>query len=183
MAPQTPPVDKSPTVDNSLIAAARTLAVGFDRRDPGRACMTGQDDLQGRIRVPADLDAVTAVGDEDPLRDRPGGRRTDLAGRPPLVCGGDASGDPAVPATQRQGCAQPGDRARLGQCPHRPAGRREDTGQNRYAVLCLLVSQGDHRDRRAHARRTRAFLTRRSGLRLPAPPTPATARTAPPSGT
>ena len=27
--------------------------------------MTGQVDLQGRIRVPADLDAVTAVGDED----------------------------------------------------------------------------------------------------------------------
>jgi CubicO group peptidase (beta-lactamase class C family) len=27
--------------------------------------MTGQDDLRGRVRVPADLDAVTAVGEED----------------------------------------------------------------------------------------------------------------------
>ena len=27
--------------------------------------MTGQDDLRGRVRVPADLDAVTAIGDED----------------------------------------------------------------------------------------------------------------------
>ena len=39
--------------------------MGFARRNPGRACMTGQADLQGRIRVPDDLDAVTAVGDED----------------------------------------------------------------------------------------------------------------------
>ena len=27
--------------------------------------MTGQDNLSGRIRVPADLDAVTAKGEED----------------------------------------------------------------------------------------------------------------------
>ena len=27
--------------------------------------MTGQDDLRGRVRVPADLDTVTAIGDED----------------------------------------------------------------------------------------------------------------------
>src|SRR6202044_494585 len=37
---------------------------GFDRRLEG-TCMTGQDDLQGRVRVPVALDAVTAIGDED----------------------------------------------------------------------------------------------------------------------
>ena len=42
----------------------------------------------GRIRVPADLDAVTAVGEEDHSGGRSGGRRADLAGRPALVAAG-----------------------------------------------------------------------------------------------
>src|ERR1700757_4336641 len=39
--------------------------MGFDRLRRERVRMTTQVDLQGRVRVPADLDSVTAIGDED----------------------------------------------------------------------------------------------------------------------
>ena len=103
-----------------------------------------------------------------PLRDRFGGRRAHLAGRAALVSGGHASRDPAVPAAQRQGRAQQGDRTRLGQRARRPARCRKGRCHNGNPVLCVFRGQGDHHDRRAHARRTRRLLPRRPGLRLPA---------------
>src|ERR1039458_3003239 len=65
MPRKTSPVDKRPTVDKSLRRPYVPSQMGFDRRDPERAHMTGQADSQGKVRVPADLDAVTAIGDED----------------------------------------------------------------------------------------------------------------------
>lgn len=54
-----------------------------------------------------------------PLRNRRCGRRPDLAGRTPLVSGRYASRDPVVHSAPWAGRAQPRDRARLGQRPHR----------------------------------------------------------------
>ena len=90
--------------------------------------MTGQPDLQGRIRVPADLDAVTAVGDEDHSEIDPAAVDRIWQAARYWYQAGHASGDPAVPASQRQGRAQPRDRARLGQRARRPTGRREGPG-------------------------------------------------------
>ena len=93
--------------------------------------MTSQRTDDGRIRVPADLDAVTAVGGGRPFRHRSGGRRADLAGGAALVCGGHAPRHPAVPAPQREGGPQPRDRARLGERARGPAGRRKGAGHQR----------------------------------------------------
>ena len=122
----------------------------------------------GRIRVPADLDEVTDIGAEDHSDIDPAADRTNLAGGPALVCRGHAPGDPAVPASQRQGRAEPGDRSRLGQCPRRPARRGEGSGHHGHRVLRVLGGQGDRDDRRAHARRAGRLLAGRPGLRVPA---------------
>ena len=73
----------------------------------------------GRIRVPVDLDAVTAIGDEDHSevdgaaaeRIWQAARHWYRAGLPPR--------DPVMHPAARPRGAQPRDRARLGQRPYR----------------------------------------------------------------
>ena len=98
----------------------------------------------GRIRVPADLDAVTSVGDEDHSDDRLRGRRPDLAGRAALVC--------RRACTPRSRCAC-GTTGRVvlnraighgwGNGPDDPADAEKVAVTTRNPVLRLLRGQGD----------------------------------------
>ena len=107
----------------------------------------------GRIRVPADLDAVTAIGEEDhrseidPLaveRIWQAARHWYQAGMHPAI----------------QLCLRHNGRIVLnraighgwGNGPCRSARHRKGAGHNRNAVLRVLRGQGDHHDHRPHAR-------------------------------
>ena len=111
----------------------------------------------GRIVVPADLDAVTDVGEEDHLRCRP--PRSNGSGRRPVTGIGRAcTRRSRLPAAQRESGAQSRDRSRARERTGRSAGRRTGAGRHRHAVLRVLGGQGDHHHRGAHARRTRSLL-------------------------
>ena len=106
----------------------------------------------GRIRVPADLDAVTAVGDED------------HSGIDPLAVERiwqatrdwyEAGMHPAIQLCLRHNGRIVLNRAighGWGNGPADPARHRKGAGHNGNAVLCVLGGQGDHHDRRPHAR-------------------------------
>ena len=137
------------------------------RRRVQRPAPDGVTD-DGRIRVPADLDAVTAVGEEDHSGVDPASiERIWHAARYWYRAGMH----PAIQLCLRHNGKVVLNRAighGWGNGADRPAGRRKGPCHNGYAVLRVLRGQGDHDDRRAHAGRTRPVLTRRPRVRLPA---------------
>ena len=137
-------------------------------------------DVLRRIELPADLDAVTTVGEEaDPGA---GGMTRDGVERIwKAALDLYRSGvHPAVQVCVRRegaGRARPRDRPRARQRPGRHRRRREGAGDAGDAVLHLLGVEGDDRVRRPHARRARRDRHRRTRSPSTSPSTTATART------
>ena len=146
------------------IAAARSTFRRPCRRS--RASRIIGDPLLRRIRMPADLDAVTTVGDEaDPeaVGLSRGDRRGHLGlGARPLPQRGPPRAH-ALPAARRAGGDRPRDRPRPRQRAGRRRGRAEGARHARHPVLRLLHLQGGDGDARPHARRARRAGARRPG--------------------
>ena len=162
-------------------AVGQPLQAPPDRDSAQEAGMT-IDSNDGRIRVPADLDAVTDVGAEDHSDIDPAAvERIWQAARHWYAAGMH----PAIQLCLRHNGKVVLNRAighGWGNAPDDPPDAEKVPVTTDTAVLCVLGGQGGRDDGGAHARRARAPSRWTTASASTCPPTRATARTAPRSG-